>query len=141
MEAVKRFLLVPFVILAVAALIVLPAFISGCASASNAAFSTEKALGDAGVEAGHSFNVYYLQATNGATASQLEALNAQRARVYTSLTDLGESLAIVEGARLAYATNPAATNSAALVVALTVVTQQETNVVSLVESFMGPLKP
>lgn len=128
----------PFLLLIM--LLLLIAFLPGCTSLNSAAFNSENTLADLATGAGHSFNVWYNQQTNHATATELDTLNGQRAEVYAGIENVGRSLAIAEALRQAYATNSASTNAAALTVGLEVLGDQATNVVQLVRAFMAPQK-
>ena len=108
----------------------------GCASFSATTFNTEKLAVDTATTATHQFNQYYQSSTNGATEAQLVRLNNWRDQLYAADKDLGKSLSTLEAARLDYAANSADTNKTAVLVAIQTVSDESSNIVSLVKTFL-----
>lgn len=109
----------------------------GCASTSATVFNTTKTIADGARGATHAFNVYYHQATNGATSDAVQKLEAQRTALYDADRKLSASLNIVENLREAYDTNAAPDNLTALNIALQAATDQSSNIVALVQVFIA----
>lgn len=114
--------------------------LAGCASFNADTYNAEELAVDTATTATHQFNQYYQSTTNGASAADLTKLNTARDQIYSADKDLGKSLAVLDSARLDYVANSADTNKTAVVAALETVSDQSSNVVSLVKQFLPPTK-
>jgi len=122
---------------ALLALLSLVTMMVGCATPDARVFATEKLTADAAAAATSTFNLYYHSATNTADAATLARLDSARAELYSADRTLAAALAIVENLRVTCATNPAATNQAALKTVLLTVQSQSSNIVALVNQITG----
>ncbi|HSY18484.1 MAG TPA: hypothetical protein VK815_09135, partial [Candidatus Acidoferrales bacterium] len=105
---------------------------TGCATPDATVFATEQLTADTAAAATSTFNLYYQSATNTADPATLAQLDSARAEIYNADRSLAAALTVVEGLRLTYAANSAATNQAALNTALLAVQSQSSNIVALV---------
>lgn len=110
----------------------LAAMLAGCATPDATVFSTEQLTADTAAAATSTFNLYYQSATNTVDAPTLAKLDSARAELYSADRTLAAALTVVENLRLNCATNSAATNQAALNIALLAVQSQSSNIVALV---------
>jgi hypothetical protein len=117
------------------------ALLAGCASFNANTYNAEKLAVDTATTATHGFNQYYQSATNGASAADLAKLNSARDQIYTVDRDLSASLAVLDQARLQYVANAADTNKTAVLAAMQTVSQESSNLVSLVKTFLPPPNP
>lgn len=101
----------------------------GCANLNKTAFNAENLAADTGIGAVSSFNAYYNANTNKATLT--EAKNT----VYDASKKLSVSLATTEKIRQDYATNSATSNKTALTISLEVLSENTSNIVSVVKFF------
>lgn len=114
------------------------ALLAGCASLNSNTFNAETLAADSATTATHEFNQYYQSATNGASTNDLAKLNGYRDTLYTADRDLSKALTVLDKARLDYVANSADTNKTAMVAALQTVSDQSSNIVSLVKAFLPP---
>lgn len=110
----------------------------GCANLNTTAFNAEKLLADTGTGSVHSYNVYYQQATNGATAAKIDSLNKERDQIYDASQKLAAVLAVAETARLAYATNQTPATKAALQLSMSALSANSGAVTGAVANAMAP---
>ncbi|HEV2692353.1 MAG TPA: hypothetical protein VG347_05605 [Verrucomicrobiae bacterium] len=114
---------------------IMMAGVAGCATQDAQAFATEQLTADTASAATSTFNLYYQSATNTADATTLARLDSARAELYSADRTLASALTVVEALRVAYSTNSATTNQAALNTALLTVQSQSSNIVTLVHQF------
>jgi hypothetical protein len=114
----------------------------GCKSFNNSVFQAENLAADSAIGSTHVFNLYYHQATNNATEQKIGRLNFTRDQLYGADRDLASSLILLDGLRASYETNSSPRTTAAINAALMSVQQQSTNIVMLVQQFLGgPIGP
>lgn len=116
---------------------------AGCAivSINSSVFNSEQLAADTITSATHAFNAYYTEQTNGAAASKIDQLNATRATFYGYVEEAGKGLAVVENLRENYAANSSSTNQDSLLLALSGLQMQTSNVTSFVTLFIGTNAP
>lgn len=122
--------------------VILPAFvvmmlICGCASFNATTFRSEKAAADTARGAVHAWNQYIAVASNQVSQAECVKLMQAQAQIYEASRRLGATIQVVDGLRLAYATNSANTNLTALQAGLDAVVSQGTGIAELVRTFMG----
>lgn len=110
----------------------------GCADLNTNAFRSEKLLADTTESSVHLFNVYYVTATNGASADKIAALNKDRDLVYEASRKTSAVLGVVEAARLQYSTNQTPANQQALQSSLSSLGANSGNVTGIVSNVLAP---
>ncbi len=124
MKKIKSFLLIACMVTIV-----------GCANFATNLYNTENTTVDIARAAVSTYNQYYKNSTNGLSSSALQDMNAQRDQIYDASRKLGASLKVLDQFRLAYTANKNTTNETQATIALQVVSEQSSNIVSLVKIF------
>lgn len=117
--------------------------VAGCAiqSVESSVFNSEELATDAITGATDAFNKYYAIETNGASADKLAQLNATRATIYSRVEEAGVGLQTVSSLLTQYEANQSSTNEAAVLLALSAVQAQTSNVTTLVTASMSTNAP
>lgn len=110
----------------------------GCASFNKNTFNTEKLVADSSVASYSTFNQYYHQATNGLAkdSTQLARLEYQRKEANAFKQRIGQSLKLVEDARIAYLNNKSDTNKMQVTLLVNALTAQKEDFRNLVQAFI-----
>ena len=111
----------------------------GCGSFNATIFRSEKTAVDLAYGATHSFNQYYSNAVAqpNLSSSEREKLDQTKDQLYDADIKLSATLQTLDAARAAYALNSADTNKSKVLLLLEAVGSQSTNIVTLVNLYLG----
>jgi hypothetical protein len=116
------------------------ATLSACKSTGGASagiFQAENLAADGAMGATHAFNVYKAQMFPATTPAEQFRILSFQTNLYAADVKLGATLAVTETLREQVATNSTSTNQTALLLTLTALEDQSSNIIGLVRLFLN----